>query len=499
MDIWRNRAAVLSTIARSAIAGRTPVRDGMGRVAKISEGSQLGRFTLVRRIDDERGGNCNVWLAESDGTQYAVKVLRNTNRKERFLQEIEFLRTRPTAGVLPLLASNLDGDVPLWYAMPLATPLRKAIVEQGLDAQRVIEIFAAYAETLAALADQGVHHRDLKPDNLFIDQAEAAIGDFGLVAYPEKAPLTQPEERVGPLGFFAPEMIHNTDQAEYGPADVWAFMNALWVALVSISSPEVEYPPPGPHRDEPDYDLRPRVDHPRMSELNSLMRRATRMQPAARPTMEHIARELRAYLEPPIEARPEADDSDLQARLAELVASEDTGAQQMKAATHAHLIDQFRLLVGSHFGEVSLAIQQRLPPTFGYSEAPRGEVTGEIIRRFGNAREFVFDMRGDFVSPAPDTRARAAYSVAAVRTDDDGPVHLGAAFRVYEVFGGLEYTCYEWPEPVIRSMALDVEKLEPDLAALKARVLGDCTVMLRELTKILARSPGTPPPPVGSQ
>ena len=36
-------------------------------------------------------------------------------------------------------------------------------------------------------------------------------------------------------------------------------------------------------------------------------------------------------------------------------------------------------------------------------------------------------------------------------TDEDGPVHLGATYRVYEVYEGLEYTRYEWPAPVIRT------------------------------------------------
>jgi hypothetical protein len=378
-------------------------------VAKPIRGTKLGRFTLVERIDDERGGNCNVWLAEADGVQCAVKVLRNTNRKERFLQEIDFLRTRSVPGVLSLLDSHLDGEEPLWYAMPLATPLRKAVAEQGLGAQQVIEIFAGYAETLATLDEQGIHHRDLKPDNLFVYQGKPSIGDFGLVSYPEKVPLTGPDERVGPLGFFAPEMIHNTDQAQYGPADVWAFVNSLWVALVGIKVPDVEYPPPGPHQDGPDYDLRRRVEHPRMSELNSLMRRGTRMRPAERPTIAQIARELRAYLEPPIEARPEADDSALQARLAELVGSENTAAEQLKAAAHAHALEQVRVAIGSHFGEVMLAVQQLLP-AFDYFETPRGEATGEIIRRFGAVRRFVFEMRGEFMSPAPDRRAHASYT-----------------------------------------------------------------------------------------
>ena len=83
-----------------------------------------------------------------------------------------------------------------------------------------------------------MHHRDPKPDSLFVRLDAPVIGDFGLVACPEKAPLTQPEERVGPMGFFALEIIQNTDQAECGPADVWALMKSRWVGLVGV-----EYPP----------------------------------------------------------------------------------------------------------------------------------------------------------------------------------------------------------------------------------------------------------------
>lgn len=53
-------------------------------MAKLIKGSELGRFTLIERIDDERGGNCNVWLAEADGSATrATRAARSGRRPIR--------------------------------------------------------------------------------------------------------------------------------------------------------------------------------------------------------------------------------------------------------------------------------------------------------------------------------------------------------------------------------------------------------------------------------
>ncbi|MFJ8159144.1 hypothetical protein [Streptomyces sp. NPDC094468] len=68
----------------------------------------------------------------------------------------------------------------------------------------MLEAVAAYAETLATLAEQGVHHRDIKPSNLFQRDGQWEIGDFGLVTFPGKDDVTSSTVKLGSANFHAP-------------------------------------------------------------------------------------------------------------------------------------------------------------------------------------------------------------------------------------------------------------------------------------------------------
>ena len=147
------------------------------------------------------GGNGEVWRAgTTDGRTGPIKVLyarrggEGRYRLARFRDEIGFLIAHPDfRGILPLLDSHICDNLeePSWYVMPAAKPIRQAL---GADPgpEMVVGAVAEIAATLAALVAEGVAHGDIEPDNLFeLDGRRWVIGDFGLVTYPEKNPLTE--------------------------------------------------------------------------------------------------------------------------------------------------------------------------------------------------------------------------------------------------------------------------------------------------------------------
>ena len=91
-------------------------------------GSTWGSNALKRKIDGNKGGNSEVWSAESAGQKTAVKILRRTEpeRRRRFLNEIEFHSRFTDDGVLPLLESDPDTEHP-WFSMPIAVNVSDAL------------------------------------------------------------------------------------------------------------------------------------------------------------------------------------------------------------------------------------------------------------------------------------------------------------------------------------------------------------------------------------
>lgn len=248
------------------------------------------------------GGNAEVWKARNtkDDLTYALKILKNSNTEsepfKRFTAEIEVLsRLGNRKGILPLLdfsLKNITRHSPAWLAMPIATPISK--LEEALELKTAVEAIASISNTLSELATVGIHHRDLKPDNLYLYSGEWAIGDFGLVDYPDKEAITKNTNKLGPMYYIAPEMLSDPENANGELADVYSLSKTLWVLATGQ-----KYPPPGEQRMEiKALTLSAYSKHPRAYLLDKLMDIATRHNPKERPTLIEFSAELSTWLNP---------------------------------------------------------------------------------------------------------------------------------------------------------------------------------------------------------
>ena len=445
---------------------------------KIEAGATLGRFQLLERIDDDRGGNSEVWRAECSAQHFAVKILRRRDRLTRFLQEIDFLSGDPGDGVLSLVDKHLEGESVYWYSMPLATPLRKAL-EIDRSPQYIVEIFATYAEVLARLAAKGVSHRDIKPDNLFILDGKPVIGDFGLVTYPGKEPITEIGERMGPMYFHAPEMLENTDGADSKAADVWSFAKSMWVCLTGQN-----YPLPGEHRSGPAFDLKTWVSHPRIIELNNLILACTRIDPAIRPTMDEVAKELRASAKPPAEVRGDAAIAELRDRLVALTQPAIDAEQEVREKRDR--LQAAGYTIGSHHQEVVAELRTMLGSRFKCYDSQGNDASVALQERSNTAIKWVATFGVRFVSPDHSGRVQVTYSAAAYPLDPGEKLQICGHFRVCERFNGLEHTLLQWQE--IYSAAVGSSLFSDALAELHTAVVACEANSLQIINEVLARS-----------
>jgi serine/threonine protein kinase len=258
-------------------------------------GDKLDGWALVSQLG--RGGNGEVWRAvHPQYGEAALKILlrRSGDRWQRFCDEVNVMRKlghRP--GLLPLIAAKLPAPhsrAPAWLATPIAEPVIDALGPSP-PLLAVVGAVRHFASTLASLSTEAVFHRDLKPHNLFRRNEQWELGDFGLVAYPEKDPITVGNRRLGPLYFIAPEMLHQPDVAAPGPADVYSLAKTLWVLAAGQ-----RYPPQGQIRvDVPSHDLVQWVSGPGTLALALLLQSATADSPAVRPTMAEFAAQLQHW------------------------------------------------------------------------------------------------------------------------------------------------------------------------------------------------------------
>jgi len=141
------------------------------------------------RIDGEagRGGMAVVYRARELRTDrlVALKVLRATASAAgaaRFRREITLAAGLAHPHILPLLDSGECGGR-LWYTMPLVAGESLGSLarrEGALPIARAVRILGEIADALGWAHGHGVVHRDLKPDNVLLEDGRAIVADFGV-------------------------------------------------------------------------------------------------------------------------------------------------------------------------------------------------------------------------------------------------------------------------------------------------------------------------------
>lgn len=150
------------------------------------------------------------------GQPLALKVLRSDIEEDpeaplRFLREAYVLQAIHAPNVVRLEDIGRAGGT-RFYAMEFVegVTLADLLDDRGrLSISLACHLAAGLAHALAALAKQGVVHRDIKPGNIFIskDFKEVKLGDFGLAKRSRARDVTPRKSLIGTPHYLAPEVI----------------------------------------------------------------------------------------------------------------------------------------------------------------------------------------------------------------------------------------------------------------------------------------------------
>ncbi|MCZ8013982.1 MAG: protein kinase domain-containing protein [Gemmatimonas sp.] len=209
--------------------------DIVGRLAA----ALADRYRLDRELG--QGGMATVYLAHDlkHDRDVAIKVLRDdvaqTVGAERFLREIRMAARLSHPHILPLFDSGQVGDA-LYYVMPV---VRGESLRDRLDRERMLPVADAVriaSEVAGALEHahrSGVVHRDIKPDNILLQDGHALVADFGIGKALESVDAetaTQTGVSVGTPAYMSPEQA--SGEAVDGRSDIYSLGCVLYEMLV---------------------------------------------------------------------------------------------------------------------------------------------------------------------------------------------------------------------------------------------------------------------------
>jgi serine/threonine-protein kinase len=158
----------------------------MSEITQQLKAALADRYVIERELG--AGGMATVYLAEDlkHRRRVAVKVLRPELAAalggERFLREIETTANLRHPHILPLYDSG-DANGTLFYVMPYVEgeSLQDRMArEKQLPVDDALRIAGEVADALSYAHGRGVIHRDIKPDNIMLENGHAVVADFGI-------------------------------------------------------------------------------------------------------------------------------------------------------------------------------------------------------------------------------------------------------------------------------------------------------------------------------
>src|SRR6266446_5113999 len=186
-------------------------------------GQQLGDYRLLRLLG--QGGQASVYLGEHIHlkSQAAVKVRHTVLTDEEravFLQEAQTLVRLTHPHIVRILDYALQDSLPflvMEYA-PRGTLRQRHPRGMRLPLDVILPYIQQVASALQYTHDQGLIHRDVKPENMLLNSHDQMLlSDFGLVMLAPQllsSEATEPMEKslVGTTSYLAPEQLRGRAQ-----------------------------------------------------------------------------------------------------------------------------------------------------------------------------------------------------------------------------------------------------------------------------------------------
>ena len=256
-----------------------------------------------------RGGMGAVFEVEHKelGVRYALKTILADSRApgfegelERFKREAELSARLDHPRILRVHSASFEGSIPYLVVDLLSGGSLGERLDRGdvIAPEEAIEYGLGLAQALSHAHERGVLHRDLKPDNVMLDESGAPhLVDFGLALEPSRETrLTQSGVALGTPATMAPEQVMG-ERAESASTDVYGLGATLYwllagdpplgsdcVDMIQLVIMIMEREPPSLSK------VRPDVPAP----LVALVTESLRKDPAARPSLSDWIRVLEA-------------------------------------------------------------------------------------------------------------------------------------------------------------------------------------------------------------
>ncbi|WP_372366010.1 protein kinase [Candidatus Uabimicrobium sp. HlEnr_7] len=185
---------------------------GENSVVTSKSKRKIKQYEIIEVIG--QGGMGKVYKALDTNMQriVALKVMLEKKTEvslQRFKREALTMAKLNHPNILEIYESGNDGDI-AFISMPFieGESLKALMKKEKLPLRQIVRMIAKIAEAVDHAHKNGVIHRDLKPDNILLDDGEPKVMDFGLAKLSKSSQkLSKTEQFIGTLHYMSPEQV----------------------------------------------------------------------------------------------------------------------------------------------------------------------------------------------------------------------------------------------------------------------------------------------------
>jgi serine/threonine protein kinase len=200
---------------------------GMGAVYKARQ-TKLDRLVAVKLLPPE--------------------VARDSAFAERFMREARSMARLNHPHIVTVFDFGEAGGL-FYFTMEFVDGknLRQQLHSGEVTAQAALRIVSQVCDALGYAHDEGIVHRDVKPENILLDRkGRVKIADFGLAKLVGRSPahltLTGAREVMGTLHYMAPEQTEGSHQVDHR-ADLYS-LGVVFYEMLTGELPLGRFAPP---------------------------------------------------------------------------------------------------------------------------------------------------------------------------------------------------------------------------------------------------------------
>lgn len=204
---------------------------------------QLERYRIEAELG--RGAMAAVYkVYDTRAERYAAlkllhrKFFEDSSVRARFIQEAKTISRLRHPAIVPVLHAAQVGE-DLFLVMPLmgGGSLSDRLRAGPLPLAETVAVLERIASALDYAHEQGIVHRDVKPDNILFDEpGQAYLGDFGVIKLVESNLTLTGTGLVGTPAYMSPEQIQTAKNID-GRSDIYS----LGVVLFEMVAGRIPY------------------------------------------------------------------------------------------------------------------------------------------------------------------------------------------------------------------------------------------------------------------